>query len=624
MSTLRVLQREAQLIPKLIHVKGRSIPSIYLTARISRRSAMEWERIRKRPEDHVGANLKEYEAYSRDFVWAQARALLDGLPGGGLNIAHEALDRHVMAGRGDKLALRWIGRDDEIRDFSYSALCAQANRFANVLAQRGIAKADRVYLLLGRSPELYIAALGTLKNASVLSPLFSAFGPEPAKARMAIGSAKALVTSEAFYRRKVEPWRKELVSLEHVFLTDCSTKPPLGTIDLRAALAQASDSFETVWTSPEDMALLHFTSGTTGRPKGAVHVHEAVVAHHITGRLALDLHPGDIFWCTADPGWVTGTSYGIISPLTNGATLVVDQAEFDAERWYRILQDQKVNVWYTAPTAIRMLMKVGAGIAKRFDLSKLHLIASVGEPLNPEAVVWGVEAFGKPIHDNWWQTETGGIMISNFASMDVKPGSMGRPLPGITAGIVERAGGGTVREITAPMVTGELALRAGWPSMMRGYLNEEERYRKCFANGWYITGDLAMRDNEGYFWFVGRADDVIKSAGHLIGPFEVESALMEHAAVAEAGVIGIPEPTAGEVVKAFVALKNGIQPSEALRKELLGHARARLGPAIAPKDIAFRQNLPKTRSGKIMRRLLKTRELGLPEGDISTLESEER
>ena len=585
---------------------------------------MEWDRIRKRPEDHVGANLKEYETYSRDFVWAQTRALLDGLPGGGLNIAHEALDRHVVAGRGDKLALRWIGRDDEIRDFSYTALRAQANRFANVLAQRGIAKGDRVYLLLGRSPELYIAALGTLKNASVLSPLFSAFGPEPAKARMAIGSAKALVTSEAFYRRKVEPWRKELVSLEHVFLTDCSTKPPLGTIDLRSALAQASDSFETVWTSPEDMALLHFTSGTTGRPKGAVHVHEAVVAHHVTGRLALDLHPDDIFWCTADPGWVTGTSYGIISPLTNGATLIVDQAEFDAERWYRILQDQKVNVWYTAPTAIRMLMKVGACIAKHFDLSKLRLIASVGEPLNPEAVVWGVEAFGKPIHDNWWQTETGGIMISNFASMDVKPGSMGRPLPGITAGIIERAGGGTVREITAPMVTGELALRAGWPSMMRGYLNEEERYRKCFANGWYITGDLAMRDNEGYFWFVGRADDVIKSAGHLIGPFEVESALMEHAAVAEAGVVGIPEPTAGEVVKAFVALKNGIQPSEALRKELLGHARARLGPAIAPKDIAFRQNLPKTRSGKIMRRLLKTRELGRPEGDISTLESEER
>jgi acetyl-CoA synthetase len=585
---------------------------------------MEWERIRKRPHDYVGANLQDYESYAKRFVWSQARALLDGLPGGGLNIAHEAIDRHVSAGSGSKLALRWIGRDDQIHDFTYADLRTRANRFANILVQHGIAKGDRVFSLLGRVPELYIAALGTLKIGSVFSPLFSAFGPEPIKARMTIGNAKALITSEAFYRRKIEPWRKELANLQHVFLIDCSGNPPPGTIDLTAALAQASDSFETVWTSPEDMALLHFTSGTTGRPKGAVHVHEAVVAHHITGRLALDLHPDDVFWCTADPGWVTGTSYGIISPLTNGVTLIVDQAEFDAERWYRILQEQKVTVWYTAPTAIRMLMKVGAEIAKRFDLSKLRLMASVGEPLNPEAVVWGVEAFGKPFHDNWWQTETGGIMISNYPSMDVKPGSMGRPLPGVTAGIVERLEGGTVREITEPMVMGELALRPGWPSMMRGYLNEEERYRKCFVSGWYLTGDLAMRDDEGYFWFVGRADDVIKSAGHLIGPFEVESALMEHAAVAEAGVIGIPDPTAGEIVKAFVALKTGIEPSEALRKELLGHSRQRLGPAVAPKDIAFRQNLPKTRSGKIMRRLLKARELGLPEGDISTLESEER
>ena len=585
---------------------------------------MEWERIRKQPQDYFGANLQDYEEYAKRFAWSQARTLLDGLPNGGLNIAHEAIDRHVLAGRGNKLALRWIGRDDQIRDFSYSVLGAAANRFANVLVQRGVAKADRVFSLLGRVPELYIAALGTLKNGSVFSPLFSAFGPEPIKARMTIGSAKALITSEAFYRRKIEPWRKELASLEHVFLTKCSSSLPAGTIDLSAALTQAPDSFETVWTSPEDMALLHFTSGTTGRPKGVVHVHEAVVAHHITGRLALDLHSDDIFWCTADPGWVTGTSYGIISPLTNGATLIVDQAEFDAERWYRILQEQKVTVWYTAPTAIRMLMKVGTEITRRFDLSKVRLMASVGEPLNPEAVVWSAATFGKPFHDNWWQTETGGIMISNYPSMDVKPGSMGRPLPGVTAGIIERLEGGAVREITKPMVMGELALRPGWPSMMRAYLNEEERYRKCFVGGWYLTGDLAMRDDEGYYWFVGRTDDVIKSAGHLIGPFEVESALMEHPAVAEAGVIGIPEPTAGEMVKAFVALKNGFEPSEALRKELLGHARQRLGPAVAPKDIAFRQNLPKTRSGKIMRRLLKTRELGLPEGDISTLESEER
>jgi acetyl-CoA synthetase len=580
--------------------------------------------IQKRPEDYAGANLTDYDECVRAFSWTQARALLEGLGGAGLNIAHEAVDRHVKAGRGEKLALRWIGRDDSIQDFTYASLGAAVNRFANVLAQRGVGKGGRVFSLLGRVPELYIAALGTLKNGSVFSPLFSAFGPEPIKARMTIGDAAALITTEAFYRRKVEPWRKELASLKHVFLTECSANLPPDTIDLATALAQASDSFEVVPTLPEDMALLHFTSGTTGKPKGAVHVHEAVVAHNVTGKLVLDFHPDDIFWCTADPGWITGTSYGIISPLTNCVTMVVDQAEFDAERWYRILQDQKITVWYTAPTAIRMLMKAGAAFVKRFDLSKLRLLASVGEPLNPEAVVWGVEAFGKPFHDNWWQTETGGIMITNFLAMDVKPGSMGRPMPGIEAGIVEHLEGGGVREISAPMAMGELALRPGWPSMMRAYLNEEARYKKCFVGGWYLTGDLAMRDTEGYYWFVGRADDVIKSAGHRIGPFEVESALMEHPAVAEVGVIGIPDPDAGEVVKAFVALKNGYGPSEALRKELLGHGRKRLGPAVAPKDIAFRLNLPKTRSGKIMRRLLKARELGLPEGDISTLESEER
>jgi len=582
------------------------------------------ELIRKRPEDYAEANLRDYDEDTRNFSWDRARALIDGLPGGGLNIAFEAIDRHVRGGRGDKLALRWISRDNTIRDFTYATLGAATNRFANVLAQREIAKGDRVFSLLGRVPELYIAALGTLKNGSVFSPLFSAFGPEPIKARMTIGEAKAIIVTEAFYRRKIEPWRKDLASLKHVFLTECSTSPPPDTIDLAAALAQASESFETVRTMPEDMALLHFTSGTTGKPKGAVHVHEAVVAHNVTGKLALDFHPDDVFWCTADPGWITGTSYGIISPLTNGVTMVIDHAEFDTERWYRILQDQKVTVWYTAPTAIRMLMKAGAEIAKRFDLSKLRLMASVGEPLNPEAVVWGVEAFGKPFHDNWWQTETGGIMITNFLSMDVKPGSMGRPLPGIEAGIIEHLEDHSVREITKPMAMGELALRPGWPSMMRGYLNEEARYKKCFVGGWYLTGDLATRDSDGYYWFVGRADDVIKSSGHLIGPFEVESALMEHRAVAEAGVIGIPDPTAGEVVKAYVALKSGFEASEALRKELLGHSRQRLGPAVAPKDIAFRQNLPKTRSGKIMRRLLKARELGLPEGDISTLESEER
>jgi acetyl-CoA synthetase len=426
------------------------------------------------------------------------------------------------------------------------------------------------------------------------------------------------------YERKVKGLRERLPGLQHVIVVGENSDSDDGVHPWDALMTPASPDYTIAPTDRESMSLLHFTSGTTGRPKGAVHVHGAVLAHAVTGRYALDLHENDVFWCTADPGWVTGTSYGIIAPLVCGVTNVVVEAEFDAQTWYDVLQRERVSVWYTAPTAIRMMMKLGAEAVKAHDMPALRFMASVGEPLNPEAVVWGLEAFGLPFHDNWWQTETGGIMVSNYASMDIKPGSMGKPLPGIVAAIVQRNEGGGIEQVDEPGVDGELALQAPWPSMMRGYLHEDERYRKCFVDGWYLTGDLAHRDADGYYWFVGRADDVIKSAGHLIGPFEVESALMEHPAVAEVGVIGIPDPMVGEVVKAFVALKPGFEPDEALRRELLGHARKRLGAAVAPKEIDFRSNLPKTRSGKIMRRLLKARELGLPEGDLSTLESDEK
>jgi len=570
-----------------------------------------------------GADRDGYAAMCAGFSWERARALLDGLPDGrGLNIAHEAVDRHATGERGRTVALRWLGKNGERVDITYAELAERTARFANVLRTLGVAPGEGVFVMLGRVPELYVAVLGALKAKCVVSPLFSAFGPEPIATRLGIGEGRVLVTSPELYARKVAAIRAQLPSLAHVLVT--GTAPPGRTAALDPLLAEASPDFTIPATDPEDPALLHFTSGTTGRPKGASHVHQAVVAHHVTGRFALDLQPRDIFWCTADPGWVTGTSYGIISPLTNHLTNLVVEAEFDAGYWYETLAAEKVTVWYTAPTAIRMLMKLGRDALEGHDLSALRFMASVGEPLNPEAVLWGQEAFGMPFHDNWWQTETGGIMIANYAAMDVKPGSMGRPVPGINAAIVERMPDGGVSPVAAPMVEGELALEAGWPSMMRGYLHEEARYRKCFVDGWYLTGDLAKRDAEGYYWFVGRADDVIKSSGHLIGPFEVESILVEHPAVAEAGVIGIPDPVAGELVKAFVALKPGFDGDETLRRDILGHARKRLGAAVAPKAIDFRSNLPKTRSGKIMRRLLKARELGLPEGDLSTLESDEQ
>lgn len=550
--------------------------------------------------------------------WDAARARLQGLPGGGLNIAHEAVDRHVAAGHGAQAALIWLGREGARRIITYADLAADAARFARVLRAHSIAPGERMFLLSGRVPELYAATLGALKAGVVVSPLFAAFGPEPVRARMKIGGASVLVTTEAQYRRKVADWRAEMPSLKLVLIIGDTA--PEGCVALGPEMAAAPATFDTHPSLPGDMALLHFTSGTTGLPKGVVHVQEAVVAHAETGRLALDLKPGDVYWCTADPGWVTGMSYGIISPLCNRVTIVVDEAEFDLDRWYTLLEREKVQVWYTAPTAIRMLMRAGNAAAKGYDFSALRFLASVGEPLNAECVIWGQQVFGLPFHDNWWQSETGGIMIANTADMDIKPGAMGKPLPGIEAGIVTRTGDTVTAQPDGAI--GELALRPGWPSMMRAYLGQPERYAKCFADGWYLTGDLAMRDSDGYFWFVGRADDLIKSSGHLIGPFEVESVLIEHPAVAEAAVIGIPDETAGEVVKAFVTLKSGYEEGDALARELRGHARKRLGSAVAPREIEFRDSLPRTRSGKIMRRLLRARELGLPEGDLSTLEGD--
>jgi acetyl-CoA synthetase len=576
--------------------------------------------------------MPDYDRARAEFSWAAARARLAGLPGGGLNIAYEAVDRQADGPLADVVALRFLSKHREPVELTYRELKWQTARFAGVLDALGVKRGERVFVLAGRIPELYVAALGTLKHGSVFCPLFSAFGPEPIEQRLRLGDARVLVTTTGLYRRKVAELRGRLRSLRHVVLVgdqDEIAEMP-GVEDFSALMAAAPDAYEIALTAPEDMALLHFTSGTTGMPKGAIHVHEAVVAHRETGRTVLDLRPGDVFWCTADPGWVTGTSYGIIAPLSLGATAVIDEAELEVDRWYGILQDEKVTVWYTAPTALRMLMRAGAEVAHEYDLSSLRFIASVGEPLNPEVVVWSREAYGLPAHDNWWQTETGGIMIANYRSMEVRPGSMGRPLPGIEAAIARRdeddspvlAPDGTLELIEDPSEQGELVLRPGWPSMFRGYLGEEERYRRCFAGGWYLTGDLVRRDPDGFFWFVGRGDDVIKSSGHLIGPFEVESVLLEHPAVAEAGVIGIPDAVAGEVVKAFVALAPGQEPSDAVMRDLLAFARKRLGAAVAPRQIEFVDSVPHNRSGKVMRRLLRARELGLAEGDTSTLEPE--
>ena len=585
--------------------------------------------------------LTDYDETTASFSWEDGWADLGGAPVDRLNITDRIVDRHVRSGRGDHVAIRWFAQDDhELSnpvDITYEVLAHRTNRFASALHAHGFGVGTGVATLAGRVPDLYVAALGTLKAGAVYSPLFAAFGPDPIAQRVTLGHIEVLVTSRLAYRRKVGRMLDRLPTVRLVVITGVSEDEAeaLAVADgpqvmsFGRFLADGHDAFDVAPTEVDSPALVHFTSGTTGTPKGAVHVHGAVLTHFVTGRLVLDLHPDDVYWCTADPGWVTGTSYGIISPLANGVTAIVDEAEFDADRWYRMLERQHVDVFYTAPTAIRMLERFGADAADPYEFASLRLVASVGEPLDAESVSWCRDVFGVPVVDTWWQTETGGIMIANFRSQPVRPGSMGRPVPGVEVGLLrrtpdgelERGADGAVLVVDDPDTTGELAIRAGWPSMFRTYLDQEDRYQRCFVDGWYRSGDLARRDGDGYYWFVGRGDDVIKTAGHLIGPFEVESAMNEHAAVVETGVIGKPDETAGSIIKAFVVLGNGVEPTDELTRELLGHGRQRLGAAVAPREIEIVDRLPHTRSGKIMRRVLTARELGLDEGDTSTLET---
>ncbi len=572
------------------------------------------------PDDMAVRPNLVYDEIPPDFRWENVYEELAWLPGGFLNKAVEAIDRHAEGSDADKPAMIWEGKNGEREVYTFGQMKGLTNQFANVLLSVGIQKGDRVFIFMDRLPELYIAFFGALKAGAVVGPLFSAFGPEPVRDRLQDSAAKVLVTQPDL-RRKITPIIPELMDLQHIIVVNKDSRDPFDVdvtdLDYYEEMSKHTQQFDVVPTTMNDYSIMHYTSGTTGKPKGAYHRHLAAVQQYATGKWALDLHPDDIYWCTADPGWVTGTSYGMMAPWTNGVTQIIYEGGFSAARWYQVIQDHKVTVWYTAPTAIRMLMKAGDDVPRRYDLSTLRFMCSVGEPLNPEAVVWGDKVLGMPFHDNWWQTETGAIMIANTPTVPVKPGSMGRPMPGITPGILDD----DFNEVPVGE-DGNLAVRPGWPSMFQGYWNNSEMYNDRFKKGWYITGDRARMDEDGYYWFVGRADDVINTAGHLVGPFEVESALIEHPAVAEAGVIGKPDPIAMEVVKAFVSLKDGYEESAELRRNISQFARQKLSAAVAPREIEFVPSLPKTRSGKIMRRLLKARELGLPEGDTSTLEDD--
>ncbi|MET3290043.1 UNVERIFIED_CONTAM: acetyl-CoA synthetase [Brevibacillus sp. OAP136] len=569
-------------------------------------------KVEKIPATEGTFNLQDYEQAYANFDWAEVEKAFSWYETGKVNMAYEAIDRHLSTPRKDKVALKY---SDATRDESYTFadLSRLSNKFGNVLKSLDINKGDRVFVFMPRSPELYVSVLGTLKVGAIVGPLFEAFMEGAVRDRLEDSEAVAIVTTPALLPRVPVA---ELPALKHVILVGAEGELENGQVDFQKAMDAASDELEITWVDREDGMILHYTSGSTGKPKGVLHVHNAMVQHYQTGKWVLDLQEDDIYWCTADPGWVTGTSYGIFSPWLNGATSVIRGGRFKPEDWYKTLQDNKVTVWYSAPTSFRMLMGAGDEFVKQFDLSSLRHVLSVGEPLNPEVVYWGLKAFNQRIHDNWWMTETGGQLISNYKSMAIKPGSMGKPFPGIHAAIIDDQG----NELP-PNRMGNLAIQVGWPSMMRQIWKNPAKYEEYFRfKGWYVSGDSAYKDEEGYFWFQGRVDDVINTAGERVGPFEVESKLVEHPAVAEAGVIGKPDPVRGEIIKAFIALRAGYEPSEELMEDIRRFVKEGLAAHAAPREIEFRDKLPKTRSGKIMRRVLKAWELGLPTGDLSTME----
>lgn len=523
-----------------------------------------------------------------------------------INAAYNAVDKHLETAVATKTALIFEPDSGETQIYTFENLSKHSSKVANVLKEHGVIKGDRVFLFLPRIPDLYFCFLGILKTGAICGTMFSAFQPAALKDRLENSEAKIVFTTKELSPR-IEQIRKDLPKLEKVIIVDEQ--------EYKDHLDSASSEFKVERTKPEDYAFMLYTSGTTGKPKGVVHAHIACLQQHESAKLALDLKPDDIYWCTADPGWVTGIVYSILSNWSLGITTVVHGGRFDPDAWYNVIQKHKVTVWYTAPTAIRMLM-AKEEVMSKYNLLSLRYLGSVGEPLNPEAVVWSEKVFGgKMFHDNWWQTECGSILIANTPDLKIKPGSMGKPLPWITADVVDDNG--------KPVPVGEegnLVIKPPWPSIMRTVWRNQEKYMSYFANEWYISGDRAKKDEDGYFWFIGRADDVIKTSGERVGPFEVESALVEHDAVVEAGVIGKPDELRGEIIKAFVVLKQGVEETEDLKKELSEFVKKHLAGHAYPREVEFIDKLPKTRSGKIMRRILKAKELGQPIGDTSTLE----
>ena len=557
-------------------------------------------------------NLENYEEVRASFDWKDVEKEFSWHTTGLVNAAYEAVDRHAETFRKNKVALYYKDKNRNEK-YTFKEMKELSNKAANVLKSYGdVEKGDRVFIFMPRSPELYFTVLGTIKLGAIVGPLFEAFMEGAVRDRLEDSGAKVIVTTPELLERVP----RDLPDLKYIFVVGDNLEEDGTIIDFNSKFENADNKLKIEWVDRQDGLILHYTSGSTGKPKGVLHVHNAMIQHYQTGKWVLDLQEEDIYWCTADPGWVTGTSYGIFGPWLLGGSNVIVGGRFSPETWYSVIEEFGVTVWYSAPTAFRMLMGAGDEIVKKYDLSSLRHVLSVGEPLNPEVVKWGMKVFNKRIHDTYWMTETGAQLICNFPCMPVKPGSMGKAIPGVKAAIVDDRG-----EELPPYRMGNLAIQKGWPAMMHTIWNNREKYESYFMpGGWYLTGDSAYMDEDGYFWFQGRVDDVIMTSGERVGPFEVESKLVEHPAIAEAGVIGKPDPVRGEIIKAFVALRDGYEATDELKEEIRQFVKKGLAAHAAPREIDFRDKLPKTRSGKIMRRVLKAWELDLPTGDLSTME----
>ncbi|MEE4213755.1 MAG: acetate--CoA ligase [Bacteroidales bacterium] len=566
------------------------------------------------------SNIGSYDERVKNFDWSLAEKDLDYKKGDVLNIGWYCSDRICEQGKAGKVALYHEGFSGEERKYTFNDVRLASNTIGTFLRNLGIKEEDRVCLFMDKIPELYFSFLGVLKIGAIVQPLFSAFGDESLYVRLENAGTRAIITQKK-HVGKVRKIKDKLPGLEHIIIVDHNEARPLQDKEkaFRLTEEEAVENIEIHPTKADSPSVLHYTSGTTGQPKGVRHVHYSLISQYLTTKWVLDLRDDDIYWCTADPGWVTGTSYGIIGPWSMGVTQCVLDKGFSAESWYRFIEKYRVTMWYSAPTAIRSLMKAGDELVKKFDLTCLRHLASVGEPLNAEAVVWSEKVFGLPFLDTYWQTETGCMMISNYPGMKVKPGSMGKPFPGITGVVLDP---NTYEPISEPGRVGLIAFKPGWPSMMTTYWNNEEKYKEKFVNGWYLAGDRSSIDSDGYFWFIGRDDDVINTGGHLVSPFEVESALIEHEAVAESAVVSKPDEVNMEVVKAFISLKPGYDVNDDLELSIMNFIRKKLSPLAMPQEIEYVDSLPKTRSGKIMRRILHAKEWGEEIGDTSTLEDD--